>query len=112
MEDTCVLNSFSGVSSGTSTYGEEIRDAVDAREFSVWMEDLWDTAADVRDDRAVDTRPGILKFLNLVYRMGLVCNRSERDGREVVEEFVHCSFPSVICTRLLTQQRVLLSDRR
>ena len=69
MEDTCVLNSFSGVSSGTSTYGEEIRDAVDAREFSVWMEDLWDTAADVRDDRAVDTRPGILKFLNVVYRM-------------------------------------------
>jgi hypothetical protein len=112
MDDTCVRNSFSGVSSGTSTYGEEIRDAVDAREFSVWTEDLWDTAADVRDDRAVDTRPGILKFLNVVYRMGLVCNRSEHDGREVVEEFVHCSFPNVICTRLLTQQRVLLSDRR
>ena len=57
---------------------------------------MWDTAADVRDDRAVDTRPGILTYLNFVYRMGLVYYRSERDGREVVEEFVHCSFPNVI----------------
>ncbi len=112
MEETCVRNSFLGVSSGTSTYGEEIRDAVDAREFSVWAEDLWDTAADVRDDRVVDTRPGILTFLNAVCRMGFVCYRSERDGREVIEESVHCSSPNVTCTRLLTRQRMPSSDRR
>jgi hypothetical protein len=47
-------------------YGEEIREAVDVREFSVWTEDLWETAADVRDDRAVETRPGILAALNRV----------------------------------------------
>lgn len=62
---------------------------------------MWDTAADVRDDRAVDTRPGILTSLIVVYRMGLVCYRSERDGREVVEEFVHYSSPNVICTRFV-----------
>jgi len=59
-DETCVRSSFLGVSSGASTYGEEILDAVDAREFSVWTEDLCDTAAEVRDDRAVETRPGIL----------------------------------------------------
>jgi len=42
-------------------HGEEILDAVDARELSVWTEDLCDTAADVRDDRAVETLPGILE---------------------------------------------------
>ena len=61
MEEICVRSSFSGVSSGVSRYGEEILDAVDAREFSVWTEDLWDTAAEVRDERAVETLPGILK---------------------------------------------------
>ncbi len=45
-------------------YGEDILEAVDAREFSVWIDDLWDTAADIRDDRVVDTRPGILASLN------------------------------------------------
>jgi hypothetical protein len=45
-------------------YGEDILDAVDAREFSVWTDDLWDTAADGRADRAVETRPGILASLN------------------------------------------------
>ena len=43
-------------------YGEDILDAVDAREFNVWAEDLWDTATDVRADR-VDTRAGILYFV-------------------------------------------------
>jgi hypothetical protein len=33
--------------------------------------------------------------------MRLVCYRLERDGREVVEEFVRCSFPNVICTRFV-----------
>ena len=51
---------MSGDSSGTSTYGEEILEAVDARELSVCIEDLWETAADVREDLAVDTRPGIV----------------------------------------------------
>ena len=56
----CVRNSFSGDSSGTSTYGEDILEAVEARELSVCTEDLWDTAADVREDLTVDTRPGIV----------------------------------------------------
>jgi hypothetical protein len=61
-------------------YGEEILDAVDAREFSVWTEDLWDTAADVRDDRAVDTRPGILAFQMIPFRVQLRTCRSRRYG--------------------------------
>lgn len=59
IEDTCVRNSFSGVSCGTSAYGDESLDAVEARELSVCTEDLCDTAADVRADLVVDVRPGI-----------------------------------------------------
>lgn len=55
-----VRNSLSGDSSGASIFGEEILEAVDARELRVCTEDLCDTAAEVRDDLAVDTRPGIL----------------------------------------------------
>jgi hypothetical protein len=69
MDEICVRSSFSGVSSGASMYGEEILDAVEAREFSVWMDDLWDTAAEVRDDRAVETRPGILDLSMLPFRV-------------------------------------------
>jgi hypothetical protein len=42
-------------------YGEEILEAVDARELSVCTEDLCDTAADIRVDLAVDTLPGMLR---------------------------------------------------
>jgi len=59
MEETCILNSFSGVSSGTSTDGEEILEAVDAREFSVCEDALWDTAAEVLVDRVPVTLEGI-----------------------------------------------------
>jgi hypothetical protein len=41
-------------------YGEEILEVVDARELSVCTEDLWETAAEVREGLAVDTRPGIV----------------------------------------------------
>ena len=61
IEEIWVRSSFSGVSSGASMHGEEILDAVDARVLCVWTEDLCDTAADVRDDRAVETLPGILE---------------------------------------------------
>lgn len=59
--DTWFRSSLSSVSSGTSILGEENLEVVDAREFSVCRDDLCETAADVRDDRAVDTRPGIVK---------------------------------------------------
>jgi hypothetical protein len=53
-------------------YGDDIREAVDARELRVWTEDLWDTAADVRVERE-DTRPGILKIL-LVLSFICICS--------------------------------------
>jgi hypothetical protein len=56
-------NSFSGVSSGTSIFGDENLEAVDPRKLRLWTDDLCETAADVREDLAVDTRPGILGFV-------------------------------------------------
>jgi hypothetical protein len=50
-------------------YGDEILEAVDARELSVCTDDLCETAADVREDLAVDTRPGILLDEQVVLRV-------------------------------------------
>jgi hypothetical protein len=60
IDEIWVRNSLSGLSSGTSPYGEESLEAVEARELSVCTEDLWDTAADVCADLVVDTRLGIV----------------------------------------------------
>ena len=45
-------------SSGITTVGEDMRDAVDRREPSVWVEDFWE----IRDavEVLVETLPGIL----------------------------------------------------
>ncbi len=67
MEEICVRSSLLGVSSGISTYGTEILDAVDAREFNVWTDDLCDIAAEVLEDRAVETRPGIMNIVGAPY---------------------------------------------
>jgi hypothetical protein len=42
---------------------EEILEVVDARELRVCTDDLWDAAADVREDLPVVTLPGILDLL-------------------------------------------------
>lgn len=60
IELICTLKGVSSVSGGISTYGEEIRDAVEAREFKVCIDDLWDTALDVLVDLVPETLPGIL----------------------------------------------------
>jgi hypothetical protein len=74
-----VRSSFSGVSSGTSTAGDEILDAGDARELGICADNFWETVADVREDLVPDTRPGI--FDGLLNVMGgclsKLANRSE-----------------------------------
>jgi hypothetical protein len=62
-----VRNSFSGVSLGTSTDGDDILDAGDARELSVCKDDFWETSANVREDLAVATRPGIFGVMYFEY---------------------------------------------
>jgi len=64
IEQVWIRSSFSGVSSGTSTAEEDILEAVDARELSVWVDALWETEA--RTERADDTRPGILSYIRRV----------------------------------------------
>jgi len=66
MEDIWVRSSLSGASSGISTYGVDILDEVEARELRVAAEDLCETAPEVREDLAVDTRAGILEFFCVV----------------------------------------------
>lgn len=72
-------------------YGEDTREAVEAREFSVCVDALCETAAEVREDRAVETLPGIsniavdqiIVFPGRKYRAR--CRRGvSRDGCELV----------------------------
>jgi hypothetical protein len=53
-----VRRTVEGPSSGMTTFGDDIREAVEAREFRVCTDDLCEIAVDVRVD-LVDTRPGI-----------------------------------------------------
>ena len=75
--------------------GEEIRDAVEARELRVWTEDLWETAADVRVDLE-DTRPGILSCYRC-YRCYFVMSQSRpKFGASVVSDQSHFQ---IVCVR-------------
>lgn len=59
MVHICARSAVEGPSSGMTTVGEDIRDAVDAREPMVGTDDLRDSreAVEVR----VETRPGMIK---------------------------------------------------
>jgi hypothetical protein len=60
----CVRKAVSGVSSGISTYGVDMRDAVDARvELGVCADALRETAVDDLADLVADTLPGIVIYI-------------------------------------------------
>ena len=64
MVHICARSVVEGPSSGMTTVGEDIRDAVDAREPRVGTDDLRDSreAAEVR----VETRPGMVEDFGVV----------------------------------------------
>lgn len=59
MDETCVRNSLSGVSSGISTYGAEDLDVADLRLLGSAVVDLRDPEADVLE-LLLETLPGIV----------------------------------------------------
>lgn len=63
MVHICARSTVEGLSSGITTVGDDMRDAVDAREPRVGIDDLRDSreAVEIR----VDTRPGMLKGFEL-----------------------------------------------
>lgn len=63
IEQICTRSAFSGVSWGISAYGDDILEAVDARELRVWTEDLCEMAAEDRADLVLEVRAGILRIL-------------------------------------------------
>lgn len=63
-EHICTRSAVSGVSWGISAYGDEILEAVEARELRVWMEDLCEMATEDRADLVLEVRAGILRTLD------------------------------------------------
>lgn len=59
MVHICARSAVDGPSSGITTVGDDIRDAVDAREPRVGTDDLCDSREAV--EFRVDTRPGMMK---------------------------------------------------
>lgn len=62
MEHICTRSAVSGVSCGISAYGDEILEAVEARELRVCTEDLWEMAAEDLADLVLEVRAGILRM--------------------------------------------------
>lgn len=63
IEHICTRNAVSGVSWGISAHGDEILEAVEARELSVWTEDLCEMAVEDRADLVLEVLAGILRIL-------------------------------------------------
>lgn len=100
MDEICVRNSLSGVSSGISTYGAEDLDVADLRLLGSTVDDLRDPEADVLE-LLLGTLPGIL------FPWVWVRNEKLRFYRRLFRLVVKCSLHMEYATVLSVDETIV-----